>query len=88
MSVENDIQNKLREVFGDQIRELEIPRDHRMFVQVPLPQVKEVIEYLKQNFDMAHLTAITATDVGDDIEVLYHFFCQGITLSLRTFVPK
>ena len=88
MSVENDIQDKLKEAFGKQILELKIPREHRMFVQVPLPQLKAVIEYLKQNFDMTHITAITATDVGENIEILYHFFCQGVTVSLSTFVPK
>jgi len=88
MSAETDIQNKLKEVFGEQILELKIPRERRMFVQVSLPKVKEVIAYLKQNFDMTHITTITAIDVGGDIEVLYHFFCKGVTLSLRTFVPK
>ena len=88
MSVESDIQNKLKEAFGEQILELKIPRARRIFVQVPLPRVKEVIKYLKQNLGMTHITTITAIDVGEDIEVLYHFFCQGVTLSLRTFVPK
>lgn len=88
MSVESDIQSKLKEAFGEQILEVKIPREHRMFVQVPLPRVKEVIEYLKQNFDMDYITTITAIDVGEDIEVLYHFFCKGVALSLRTFVPK
>ena len=88
MSVENDIQNKLKETFGKQILDLKIPREHRLFVQVPLPQLKAVIVYLKQNFDMTHITAITATDVGENIEILYHFFSQGVTISLSTFVPK
>jgi len=88
MSVESDIQNKLKEAFAEQITEVKIPRERRMFVQVPLPLVKQVIEYLKQDLGMSHITTITAIDVGEDIEVLYHFFCQGLTLSLRTFVPK
>jgi Ni,Fe-hydrogenase III component G len=88
MSVESDIQNKLKEAFGEQIIEVRIPRERRMFVQVPLPQVGEVVGYLKQNLGMTHITTITAIDVGDDIEILYHFFCQGVTLSLKTSVPK
>ena len=88
MSVESDIQDKLKEAFGEQILELKIPRERRMFVRVPLPRVRETIGYLKQNFDMTHITTITAIDVGEDIEVLYHFFCQGVALSLRTSVPK
>lgn len=88
MSVENEIQGKLKEAFGEQIIELKIPRERRIFVQIPLAQVKEVIEYLKQSFDMTHITTITAIDVGEDIEVLYHFLVKGVALSLRTFVPK
>jgi len=59
-----------------------------MFIKILPPQVKEVIQYLKQEFGMTHLTTITASDVVDDIEVIYHFFCQGVTLSLKTLVPK
>ncbi len=88
MSVESNIENKLKEAFGEQILEVKIPREHRMFVDVPSPQVKELVNYLKQNFDLTHITTISATDVGDDIEVLYHFFCQGVTISLRALVPK
>ena len=88
MSAENDIQNKLQEAFGKQILELKIPREQRMFVQVPSSQLKAVIVYLKQNFDMTHISTITAIDVGENIEFLYHFFCHGVTLSLRTFSPK
>ena len=88
MSTQNDIQNKLKETFGEKILEVRTPREGRMFVHIPLAQVKEVIEYLKQNFNMTHLTTITAIDVGENIEVLYHFFCQGVSLSLSTLVQK
>jgi len=88
MSAENDIQNKIEEAFGKQILDLKIPRELRMFVQVPSSQIKAVIKLLKKNFDMTHISTITAIDVGENIEILYHFFCHGVTLSLRTFFPK
>jgi membrane-bound hydrogenase subunit beta len=88
MSAESDIQDKLKEVFGEQISELKTTRERRVFVRVPLPLVKEVISYLKREFGMTHITAITAIDVGEEIEVLYHFLCSGVTLSLRTSVAK
>ena len=74
MSVASNIQEKLKQTFGDEIQELLAPREGRMFVQVAPPQVKEIIEYLKKNFGLTHLSTISATDVGDNIEVLYHFF--------------
>jgi membrane-bound hydrogenase subunit beta len=88
MSIENDIQDKLKATFRDKILGVKTPRERRMFVQIPLAQVKEVILYLKQNFNMTHLTTITAIDVGENIEVIYHFFCQGVALNLSSLVPK
>ncbi len=88
MAIENEIQDKLQEAFGKEIIDLKIPREHRIFVQVPLAQVKEVIKYLQQNFDMTHITTITAIDVGENIEILYHFFCHDVSLTLRSFAPK
>jgi Ni,Fe-hydrogenase III component G len=88
MPAENEIQDKLRGAFGERISELKTTRGRRVFVRVPLSLVKEVISYLKQDLGMTHITTITATDVGEEIEVLYHFLCRGVTVSLRTSVPK
>jgi len=86
--LESEIESNLREAFKENILEVKIPRQHRMFVHVPLNRVKEIIKYLKETLSMAHLTTISASDVGEDIEVLYHLFNDGVTLSLRTLVPK
>lgn len=88
MPAENEIQDKLKGAFGERISELKTTRGRRVFVRVPLSLVKEVISYLKQDLGMTHITTITATDVGEEIEVLYHFLCRGVTVSLRTSVPK
>ena len=88
MSLENEIEGKLKEVFKKDIQEVTIPREHRMFVNVPLAKVKEVIKYLKDNYGMTHITTITVLDVDENIEVIYHLFSQGVTLNLRTFTPK
>lgn len=88
MSLEHEIEGKLKEAFKEKILEVTIPREHRMFVSIPLPQVKEVVKYLKENFDMTHITTITAIDVGEDIEVIYHLFSKGVSLNLRTSAPK
>jgi len=88
MPAENEIQDKLKGAFGERISELKTTRGRRVFVRVPPSLVKEVISYLKQDLGMTHITTITATDVGEEIEVLYHFLCRGVTVSLRTSVPK
>ena len=88
MSLEHEIEGKLKEAFKEKILEVTIPREHRMFVSVPLPQVKEVVKYLKENFGMTHITTISAIDVGENIEVIYHLFSNGVALNLRTAAPK
>jgi len=88
MSLEHEIEGKLKEAFKEKILEVKIPREHRIFVTVPLAQSKEVIKYLKENFGMTHITTITAIDVGDNIEVIYHLFSNGVSLNLRTSAPK
>ena len=88
MSLEHEIEGKLRETFKEKILEVKIPREHRMFVSIPLAQVKEVISYLKENLGITHITTISATDVGENIEVIYHLFSNGVSLNLRTFTPK
>jgi len=88
VSLEHEIEGKLKETFKDSILETKIPREHRMFVNVPLAKVKEVISYLKENYGFTHITAITALDVGEDIEVIYHLFSQGVSLNLRTSTPE
>ena len=88
MSLEHEIKGKLKEAFKDKILEVKIPREHRIFVTVPLAQSKEVIKYLKENFGMTHITTITAIDVGENIEVIYHLFSNGVSFNLRTSAPK
>ncbi|MFC2045498.1 NADH-quinone oxidoreductase subunit C [Chloroflexota bacterium] len=88
MSLEHEIEGKLKETFKDSILETKIPREHRIFVNVTLGKVKEVISYLKENYGFTHITTITAIDTGEDIEVIYHLFSQGVSFNLRTFTPK
>jgi Ni,Fe-hydrogenase III component G len=88
VSLESEIEQKVREEFKEKILEVKIPRERRMFISIPLDQVKGLINYLKEKFGMTHITTITAIDVGEDIEVIYHFFSKGVELSLKTSAPK
>jgi membrane-bound hydrogenase subunit beta len=88
MSVQTETQGKLEDAFREQGMGVDIPRGGRMFVQIPADRLRDVLEHLNHNLDLTHITAVTAVDVGDDIEILYHFFCQGVTLTLKVAVPK
>ncbi len=88
MPAEMEIQNKLKETFGEAVGDFKIPRERRMFLGVSLSQVKPVIAYLKDNFGLTHITTITGIDTGSSIEIIYHLLCQQVALSLKTRVPK
>jgi membrane-bound hydrogenase subunit beta len=88
MSVQTETQSKLEEVSRQRSIALETQRVGRVCAQIPVGQLVEVVQYLKDTLDLNHITTITAIDVGEDIEILYHFFCQGVTLTLKVSVPK
>jgi membrane-bound hydrogenase subunit beta len=88
MSVQTETQSKLEEVSRQRSIALETQRVGRVCAQIPVGQLVEVVQYLKDTLGLNHITTITAIDVGEDIEILYHFFCQGVTLTLKVSVPK
>ena len=87
MSQEQEIEGKLKEEFKDSILESKIPREHRIWVKVPMSKFRDIIKYLKENLGFTHITTITAIDAGEEIEVIYHLFKPGISLNLKTATP-
>jgi Ni,Fe-hydrogenase III large subunit/NADH:ubiquinone oxidoreductase subunit C len=57
------------------------------FVALPSQRLHRAVGLLVEQFGVRHLSTITAQDVGDDIELLYHFWA-GEGLTLRTVLPK
>jgi len=57
------------------------------FVVLPLQCLRHAVRLLFEQFGVRHLSTITAQDVGDNIELLYHFWA-GEGLTLRTMLPK
>ncbi|RLI28350.1 NADH-quinone oxidoreductase subunit C [Candidatus Bathyarchaeota archaeon] len=83
---EEDVVSKLKEAFGDKVSEFKTaPR--RVFFYAPPEYYKEVVRFLAEKLGFVHLQAITATDLGDEIEVMPHLG-RGLTVSVRTRVPK
>lgn len=57
------------------------------FVALPPQCLRDAVRLLLEQFGVRHLSTITGQDVGDDIELLYHFWAgQGLTL--RTMLPR
>jgi len=65
-----------------------IPRDHRVFLTVARAGVREVLEWLVTVQGFTHISTITGSDVGSELEVIYHLAHQAVVVSVRVLVPK
>jgi membrane-bound hydrogenase subunit beta len=67
---------------------VQVKRDRRMFVTVPRDDLIKTLNILANELNIQHLSTITARDIGNDIEILYHFLLKGIVITVRTTCPK
>lgn len=89
MEVENEIVEKLQQSLKDAILKVSSPRKRRVFIHVKTDALKDTIRYLVNDLEFKHLSTITATDLGAEMELIYHLAYKGsIELSLRVNVPK
>jgi len=89
MKRESEIAEKLREFLKENVLEVKIPRDRRIFVRVKNTALKDAVKHLVNDLGFKHLSTITGIDVVEEIEVIYHLAHKGsIELSLRVTVPK
>ena len=86
---ETEIVRKMKDVMGEDVLEVKIPRPRRIFVHVHKNAFKKAIRYLTQKADFTHISTITGVDVGEEIEAIYHLSRDGrIELSLKVRTPK
>jgi len=62
--------------------------ERRFTFEIDSTSLRSAVETLKQKFPTLRFITISATDIGLDIEYLYHFDIDGKIISLRTFRPK
>ena len=59
-----------------------------MFLTVPRNDLIKTMNILSSELNIQHLSTITARDTGNDLEILYHFFLNGVVITIRTACPK
>ncbi|RJS79815.1 NADH-quinone oxidoreductase subunit C [Candidatus Bathyarchaeota archaeon] len=85
---ENEILEKVKETLKEEIVEIKIPRKRRIFVKIRRKALKQAVKSLKE-LGFKHISTITGVDLGENIELIYHFAYKGaVELSLRLDVPK
>jgi NADH:ubiquinone oxidoreductase subunit C len=67
---------------------VQIKRPHRIFLTVPRTELKKTVNILASELNVQHLSAITARDTGTELDLLYHFFYNGVVITIRTTCPR
>lgn len=83
------IVKKLSGQFGSLDVANAVRRQRRIWIAVPVDEIRSVLEYAVQSMDFSILCAITGLDEGANIGLIYHVADNnGIVLNLKTAIPK
>lgn len=70
------------------VLETRIPRAHRAFILIKPDKLREAVKYLKEEMGFIHISTITAVDLEDKIEVIYHLTDKDLSIALKVQVPN
>jgi membrane-bound hydrogenase subunit beta len=84
-----DVVEKLQSHLKSDFLEAKLPRKRRVFVRVGVASIREAVRYAILELGFDHLGTITGSDLGGEMEVIYHLIEKGTNvLSLSVRVPK
>jgi len=69
------------------VLETRIPRAQRAFIIIKPEKLRDAIKYIKEEMGIIHITTITAVDLEDKIEVIYHMTDKDLSIALKVQVP-
>ena len=89
MGKEEEILEKIKERFGNNVKDMTIKRSRRIFAETDMKNLKEILRYAKDELGFDHISTITGEDLGEELELIYHIAYQNaIELSIKTKIPK
>lgn len=89
MEKEINIKKSLIEKFGLPEEKFVIPRDRRIFIEVPQDQFTSVCGYAARELGFDSLCTITGLDMGENLQFIYHLADKnGVVLNLKLNVPR
>jgi membrane-bound hydrogenase subunit beta len=89
MDQTGEIVNELQTFLGKNLIELKSPRARRIFARVEKDSFRDTLTHLIKDMNITQLSTITGTDLGQEIELLYHFAGKGsIVVTIGIKVPK
>ena len=89
MSKEEEILEKIKGKFGNNVKDITIKRSRRIFAETDMKNLREILRYAKDELGFDHISTITGRDLGEELELIYHIAYQNaIELSIKTKIPK
>ncbi|MBD3171241.1 hypothetical protein GF326_02090 [Candidatus Bathyarchaeota archaeon] len=83
----NDQQKFLDSLEEKGVTDTRLQRLNAAYARTTREKLLEVIEYLRDE-GFVHITTITAVDVEEHFDIVYHLRNQGFALNLKVAVPK
>ncbi len=89
LPAERAVADSLGRAFPELVETLRVQRVRRLWVDVPVGKLHDVIRYVKETLGFDMLCTITGTDEGTELGFLYHLAApSGIVLTLTVKTPK
>jgi NADH:ubiquinone oxidoreductase subunit C len=88
LDTENSMVNELKTALGDDLVDSKVQRARRVYVKVKPGAHRKAIQYMKDNWGLYHLTTMSGADLGENFEVIFHFFVKDVVVNLRTEIPR
>ena len=88
MTPEEEAVNAVKDALGRSVLESRIPRPRRVYIRVKPEAHRKAVLTLLQAFPPTMISTITGVDLGETIEINYHFWCGKAEVTIRTNVPK
>ena len=79
---------RIQEVYQSLSSDIQVKTPRRLYVTVDRADLTKAVSIIASEFGAQHLSTITALDNGKQFEVLYHFFVDGIVVTVRIMCPK
>lgn len=78
---------EVAELIKTYVGEVKIVDDQCLFATSDSQKFKDLLHTLKVT-GVTHISTITGVDLGDVVEVIYHFDCRPTMLNLKIQLPK
>lgn len=83
-----ELVQSIQDGYSGELVESSAPAERDAWVGVPAEQVTQMAQYLRDSYPPLHLSTITGVDRGENIDLIYHFIAEGVSLNLRASVDK